>query len=352
MKSIAIFQADLNVGGIQRSLVNLLKSGVLNDFNVDVYLFSKKVFYDMGDLPNNIKMNYLNPFPYWYRFIPFGVIRKFHKKDKTFKEYDIVIDYDGYRQECAFYVTSIERARKIMWIHSDMFCEYRFNLKYRILYLFFRDKYQYYDEFVAVSEGVAEPFRKMSRRYDSKVTVVPNIINAEEILKKSTDSSDIIVDSGKMNIVCVGRLYLVKGYDFLLKDFWKAYKIRRDLRLYIIGDGPDRKKYQKWVNANGLADVVFFLGKKENPFTVMNQMDAFCLESRYEGQGMVLMEAKTLGLQLIFPERLEKYNIGLKGTPDIVKAMANLQKQDKKTDLLEEYHAYLFAQLKVVFNGR
>ena len=117
MKSIAIFQADLNVGGIQRSLVNLLKSGVLNDFNVDVYLFSKKVFYDMGDLPNNIKMNYLNPFPYWYRFIPFGVIRKFHKKDKTFKEYDIVIDYDGYRQECAFYVTSIERARKIMWIH-------------------------------------------------------------------------------------------------------------------------------------------------------------------------------------------------------------------------------------------
>ena len=71
MKKIAIFEANLNVGGIQRSLVNLMKSGILDEFEVDVFLFSDYVFYDISELPSNVQIHFLEPFPYWYRFLPF-----------------------------------------------------------------------------------------------------------------------------------------------------------------------------------------------------------------------------------------------------------------------------------------
>ena len=78
------------------------------------------------------------------------------------------------------------------------------------------------------------------------------------------------------------------------------------------------------------------------------QMDAFCLESRYEGQGMVLWEAKVLGLKLIFPRRLEKYNIYLEGTDDIVQSMIDLKKEEKQIDMLEDYQKYIEDNFKEI----
>ena len=341
MKRIAIFQANLNVGGIQRSLVNLLKSDILKNHKVDVYLFSRDIFFDISGLSSNITINFIDPFPYWYRFIPFRLIRKICTTKIDLNNYDIAIDYDSYRQECAFYTTSCKNAKKIMWIHNDMGQEYKFNKKFRILYSFFKDKYKYFDEFVAVSEGVIKPFRRYSKMDKSEITVIPNIIDAKKIMFQSRCPSDVRVDKSEYNIACVGRIYVQKGYDILLEDFMKAYQKRTDLHLYIIGDGPDKEKYMKWVNDKGIQKAVTFLGNRENPFNILTQMDAFCLESRYEGQGMVLWEAKVLGLQLVFPKRLEKYNIYLEGTNDVVKTMVGLEKKEKEVDLLDEYQNYI-----------
>lgn len=341
MKKIAIFQANFNVGGIQRSLVNLLKSDILDEYKVDVYLFSNEVFYDISELSENISIHFLKAFPYWYRFLPFEIIKKFSLPQIELNDYDYAIDYDSYRQECAFYTISCTNAKKIMWIHNDMYEEYKYNKKFRILYFFFKGKYKFYDEFVAVSEGVIAPFREFSKRINAEVTVIPNIIDAEKVLSQSKSPTEFSVDSDMCNIACVGRIYIQKGYDILLLDFKKAYQKRKDLRLYIIGDGPDKEKYMRWVINNALDNVVVFLGNKENPFNILAKMDAFCLESRYEGQGIVLWEAKVLGLQLIFPKHLEKYNIYLEGSDDVVTSLVSLEKKEKKIDLLKEYQSYI-----------
>lgn len=346
MEKIAIFQADLKVGGIQRSLINLLESPILENYEVDVYLFSKDVFYDINNLRKNIHLYYLDPFPFWFRFIPFGIIRHMKFYSYIDKQYKYVFDFDSYRQECAYCTTKMEKAIKIMWIHNDVQQKLRFEKKYRILYFFFRGKYKFYDEFVAVSEGVVEPFRKCSRRIDSKITVIPNIINVRQILDKCHEETDVFVDSTKYNVVCTGKICLQKGYDFLLRDIYRAYQRRADLRFYIIGDGPDCNRYKKWVVKHGLSDVIFFLGNRENPFAIMNQMDAFCIESRYEGQGMVLWEAKCLGLRLIFPKRLEKYNICLTGVENVQTTLINSKKEEKKYDYLQEYHEHIKKQYR------
>lgn len=346
MKKIAIFQADLKVGGIQRSLINLLESPILENYDVDVYLFSKNVFYDISCLRKNIHLYYLAPFPYWFRFIPFWIIRHMRFYSDLEEKYEYVFDFDSYRQECAYCTTRMKRAKKVMWIHNDIEQKLHFERKYRILYFFFKGKYKLYDEFVAVSEGIVEPFRRCSRRKNSKITVIPNIINVRQILDKCHEQTDVCVDSSKCNIVCMGKICVQKGYDFLLKDIYEAHLRRADLRCYIIGDGPDYNYYRKWVAEHGLSDVVFFLGNQNNPFAIMNQMDAFCLESRYEGQGMVLWEAKCLGLELIFPKRLEKYNIYLSGVDSVADALANLHKKQKRYDYLQRYHEYIGMQYR------
>ncbi len=200
---------------------------------------------------------------------------------------------------------------------------------------------------MAVSDGVVEPFRKYSGNTSAKITVIPNIINTEQILEKSQEYTELIVDSNKCNVVCVGRVCTQKGYDFLLQDIDTVCKKRKDICCYIIGDGPDLKKYKKWVTKHKLSDIIFFLGNQKNPFPIIKQMDVFCLESKFEGQGMVLWEAKCLGLQLIFPKRLEKYNINLKGVENIVEALINFKKTNDKTyDSLNEYYDYIETQYR------
>lgn len=346
MKKIAIFQADLKVGGIQRSLINLLESPILNNFEVDIYLFSKNVFYDVSNLGTNIHLYYLNPFPYWFRFIPFCFIRRMKFYSDVDRQYEYVFDFDSYRQECAYCAIKIKNAKKIMWIHNDIEQKLRFEKKYRILYFFFRGKYKFYDEFVAVSEGIVEPFRKCSGCRNSKITIIPNIINVKQILDKCHEETDVFVDPTKYNVVCTGKICVQKGYDLLLKDIYEAYQKRTDLRFYIIGDGPDCNRYKKWVVEHGLSDIIYFLGNQKNPYAIMNRMDAFCLESRYEGQGIVLWEAKCLGLKLIFPKRLEKYNIYLNGVENIQETLINSKKEERKYDYLQEYHEHIKTQYK------
>lgn len=343
MKRIAIFQANLNVGGIQRSLANLLQSSILDKYEVDVFLFSKDIFYDMKNFKENIHIYFLNPFPYLFRFVPFGLIRRMKFYTQIKDQYDFAFDFDSYRQECAYCTTKMKCAKKILWIHNDIEKELQFNWKYRILYLFFRGKYNFYDEFIAVSQGVIEPFQKYGNR-KAKIRIIPNIIDVNQILSDCYEKPELLVDSTKINIVCVGRIYIQKGYDLLFNDFYAAYKVRKDLRCYIIGDGPDMDYFTKWIKRHGLEDVVFFLGNQKNPFAIMNQMDAFCFESRYEGQGMVLWEAKCLGLQLIFPRRLEKYNIFLEGVDSVQETLINLRKAEKNIVYLEEYQNYIEIQ--------
>lgn len=354
MIKIAIFQADLKVGGIQSSLYNLLMSNFFDDnYFIDVYLFSDEVFYDITHLKTNIHIHYLKPFPYVCRFIPFKLLKLFFRRnDVQLNNYDIVIDYDSYRPECAYYCSKANNSKKIMWVHNDMSLEYKYNKKYRILYYFFKNKYIYYDQFVAVSQGVVEPFMCRSKQTEKKIWIIPNIIDVERIEKLCNEPLDIIIDEDAINVVCVGKIHLAKGYDYLLKDFESAIKKNNLLRLYIIGDGPDKKKYENWVNKHNLSCIVTFLGNRVNPFNVMNKMDAFCLESRYEGQGMVFWEAKALGLKIIFPKHLEKYNNNLIGSDNIVNDLVTLQKKEKKRDTLIDYHKYIFSTLNSMFiNG-
>ena len=93
------------------------------------------------------------------------------------------------------------------------------------------------------------------------------------------------------------------------------------------------------------------MGYQPNPYPYLNRLDAFYLESRYEGQGMVLWEAKALGLPLIFPKRLEKYNMSLTGTDGIYDTLLHLQKTEKEKDDLHTYNQEIIRRLRQVIDS-
>lgn len=99
--------------------------------------------------------------------------------------------------------------------------------------------------------------------------------------------------------VCVGRLAPEKGQRFLLEAFWQARARCPVLRLWLVGDGPDRGALESFAREKGLADSVRFWGLQADVAPILRQADFLVLPSAYEAQGIVLLEAMAAGLPVI-----------------------------------------------------
>ena len=352
MKRIAFFQDNLDVGGIQKSIMNLLKNFDYEDYQVDLYLSDRKSFWDV-DFPEQLTIKYLPHIPRIYSFMPFDTARKFvHLDFRGREEYDLAIDFNSYQFSCALGAITVPAKHRVMWIHNNVSVKLQNEWKYRVLWENFKGKFKYYDEFVGVSEGVIQPFKECSGVYDKKFSVIQNVIDTSEIYSKAAEKTDFSVDRSKMNFVAVGRLCHQKGYDIMLNDFCEASKYRDDLHLYIIGDGDKRLSLEYMRDSLGLTDKVTFLGQKPNPFVYMDKMDAFVSTSRYEGQPLNIMEARALGLPLYCTKNLEIYSKGLVGREDIVSALAGAEKEEKHRDDLHEYNMEIIGRIKALAEQR
>lgn len=349
MKKIAVFQSDLKVGGIQKSLVNFLSMLPFEEFEIDVFLYDRDVFYDLSQIGENVHFHFLKPYAYWNRFIYFRILRLFHRRKLSDKKYDLAIDFSSYRNECAIGALCVNAPKRVMWIHNDVSIKRKEELKYRILVHFFKGKYQYFDGFAAVSAGIVEPFARETGINASKIQVIPNFINVQEIRRKASVPIFFRTDPAKYNLASMGRLCHQKGFDILLNEFSEVVAARKDIHLYLIGDGPDREALLAQCDQLNLNDYVTFLGNQENPFPYLAQMDGFALDSRYEGQGMVLWEAKAVGLTLFLPKRLEKYNAGLSGCGDMVEALSKARKAERCEDSLADYNQAVLTGIRNLF---
>lgn len=117
------------------------------------------------------------------------------------------------------------------------------------------------------------------------------------------DGNPVDIDSSCLNFVTMGRLSpeknqlaLVQAVSQLLRQ---QPQLSSQLRLYIIGSGPLQEELEQAIKVNALGNNVILLGQKEDPFSILRQCKCFVLSSIYEGQPMVLLEAMTLGMDII-----------------------------------------------------
>ncbi|WP_404329960.1 CDP-glycerol glycerophosphotransferase family protein [Mesobacillus maritimus] len=106
-------------------------------------------------------------------------------------------------------------------------------------------------------------------------------------------------DRGYIQFVNMGRLSPEKGQDNLIRAFATVHKEYPNSQLYILGKGPLKDKLQALIEELGLTESAHLMGQLENPFVFMQKCDCFVLSSHYEGQPMVLLEAMTLGMDIV-----------------------------------------------------
>lgn len=348
MKKIAFFLNNLNVGGIQKSFINMMKRLDYNNFEIDLYLVNKERFYN-DEFPSKLNVIYIDEFPSLFKFLPF-IFSKSKNINILPKDYDVAIDFDSYQNITAWGAIKTKAKHKVMWIHNDVEKKYKEDIKYRILHFFFKNKYKYFDTFVSVSDGIVKSFKQLNNIDDKrKFITIPNYIDTEEIINKSKEKVNFKVDKNIYNFVSIGRLCHQKGYDICLDLLYSLKRKRKDFHYYIIGDGPDRLKLETQIKELELTNYVTFLGNQNNPYNYAKLMDGLILTSRYEGQGMVLLEAICLGLEIFMPKHLEKYNKGLVGKKDMLSSLVKATKKRKTTNKLYEYNKNIEKELNNLF---
>lgn len=135
--------------------------------------------------------------------------------------------------------------------------------------------------------------KKIIGRRLKKVFVLPNPCSFDSIdFNALSSKKNIILASGRLNA------WHYKGFDYLIKAFAVAKKdISQDWILQIAGQGSiqDLEYLQNIAKNYGVEDSVEFLGYLPDIKNKYQEASIFVLSSRYEGFGMVLLEAMSQG---------------------------------------------------------
>ncbi len=99
--------------------------------------------------------------------------------------------------------------------------------------------------------------------------------------------------------ITVGRLSPEKNQMRLIQAFAQTHHVHPATRLVIVGSGPLSSELRGRAAELGVASDVAFTGNLSNPYVLLGAADCFVLSSDHEGQPMVILEARALGLPVI-----------------------------------------------------
>ena len=103
----------------------------------------------------------------------------------------------------------------------------------------------------------------------------------------------------------VGRFHEQKNHAFLLDVAEAAAAANTELRCLLIGDGPLRHQFMREVRRKGLESrFVFVPDTLEIAAYMTSAMDGFIFPSKYEGLGLVVVEAQAAGLPCLISDRV------------------------------------------------
>lgn len=284
---------DLGQGGAEKVLVNLV-----NNMNSTVFDITVMSLFGGGVNERCLKphINYTTVFnrsiPGNSRLMKLFTPETLHRF--CIKEhYDIEISYlEG---PCARIISgcSDDNTKTISWIHTKFQSE-------QDVYSPFRNKneankcYQRFDFTAFVSKDVGDNFCNIIPL--SKANgVLYNTIETESILEQAKEPVNIVIDDVAINIISVGSLKQVKGYDRLLRIAKKLKEDRYKYHLYILGRGPLETEFRNYINENDLAQEVSLLGFDSNPYKYVAKCDLYVCSSYTEGFSTAVTESLIVG---------------------------------------------------------
>ena len=129
--------------------------------------------------------------------------------------------------------------------------------------------------------------------------IIKNAIDAGKYTYSETTRKEVrkkMAIEDKYVVLFVGRLDPQKNPIFLIELFSELLKLRNNAKLLIVGDGILREAINDKINELGINDSVELLGNRNDVHKLLQAADIFVLPSKFEGLGIVLIEAQAAGL--------------------------------------------------------
>jgi len=179
--------------------------------------------------------------------------------------------------------------------------EYRYNLRMRLLPLLAKFLYPKASGVVANNSSVIDDLEKQGIRPNfEKSAIIANPLSLTAInkLAGAVPKHRWLTQKESKIIIGVGRLAKQKNWSLLLHAV-AFLKDILDVRLIILGDGPERSFLLKTVKSLGLEGLVDFPGFQENPYAWIAKADILVLPSMEESFGLVLLESMVCGVPVV-----------------------------------------------------
>lgn len=292
MKKIIFFAKDLNVGGIEKSLINLLNE-LVSFYKVTLVLEKNDGLYKR-DLSKKVeiiehKVSELKIMPI-RKGINFLRRVLFILKHKN--KYDFSCAYATYVYS-ANVLSKICSKNNAIFVHNDYY--YIYNKK-GMLEFFDSRNIEKYRRIIFVSNESRKNFCKYYKDLKDKTLVINNLINIKEIIDKSKEKVDITKSKEDITFMFLGRLdEHQKKISRLMECFKVLVKKNKNYKLWIVGDGEEYKNCEVFIKENNLEANISLFGVQSNPYKYLKKADYLILTSDYEGFPVVFNEANILG---------------------------------------------------------
>lgn len=147
-----------------------------------------------------------------------------------------------------------------------------------------------FDYFMPVSKELCDFYSKKISK--PKVVYIPNFID---------NVSNTTCNLSSKQLISVGRLDSIKGFDDLIDIFNLFYQNHPDWNLHIVGDGPEKQNLQTKINKLGLTKKIILCGTKHSNELENEYLNSsiYLMTSHSESFGLVLVEAANYGLPLL-----------------------------------------------------
>ncbi|MCV9884800.1 glycosyltransferase [Metabacillus halosaccharovorans] len=320
-KKIVFMIINMNVGGTEKALLNMIAEIPKEKFEITILMLEKYGGF-LSSIPAEIKVEYINDYqnlkdilnnPPHKSALHLLKVGKFKKafnilithliskicKDRSIffnyilkdypeinNEYDIAVAYAGPMDFISYFVVNkIKAKKKIQWIHFDV-------TKIGFDKHFAAKVYNKFDKVFVVSNEGKHILDKLVPNIKNKTMNFLNIISPKLVVKMSDEGVGFEDDYEGVRILTVGRLSKEKGQDLAISVLAMLRKEGYKVRWYSIGEGGDRKEYEKLINKYKVQDDFILMGSNPNPYPFMKQCDIYVQPSRHEGYCITLSEAR------------------------------------------------------------